>query len=95
MAATETIRVRIDPETKELLTQLYKAKGITISQAIRGFLAEELKKEVSSLDRFDAIMASANHKIASTGEPTPTIDDINAYIDHIRTERREELSLAL
>lgn len=93
MAASETIRVRIDPETKKALTKLYEAKGTTVSQAIRSFLAEELKETTSVVERFDALMASAHEKIDALDKPAPTLDEINTYIDKVRTERYEDAQL--
>ena len=88
MAATETIRIRIDPEVKNSLTHMYARRGTTISQAVRTFLYEELENERTALDRFDAIMTAADAKMESAGEPEVSIDDIVTYIDSVRDERR-------
>lgn len=90
MPATETIRVRIEPDVKNSLTQLYKARGTTISQEVRTFLYEELAQNASALDRFDAIMASADAKLESAGEREVSIDDVVAYVDRVREERHAE-----
>lgn len=93
MAATEILRIRVEPEVKEALTKLYKAQGTTVSQAVRGFLSDELAKQSSALDRFDAIMASADEKTKSSGQSEPVIDDIVAYIEKVRCERQADASL--
>ena len=59
---TDTIRVRIEPEKKTLLTKLYEEKGTNLSQAIRDFLDKEIESQSDPLDRFNAIMASADKK---------------------------------
>ena len=82
-AMTETIRVRIEPEKKATLTRLYKRRGISISQAVRQFFDSEL-------DRFDAIMASADKKLDAYAAPEPTVDDIVNYVESIRAERAKD-----
>ena len=89
-AMTETIRVRIEPEKKATLTRLYKRRGISISQAVRQFFDSELETASDPLDRFDAIMASADKKLDAYAAPEPTVDDIVNYVESIRADRAKD-----
>ena len=60
---TETIYIRIEPEKKAALMRFYQARGTSISKAVRDFLYSELEAVANPLDRFDAIMASADEKL--------------------------------
>ena len=88
MAASEVIRVRIEPEVKESLSKMYAARGTTISQSVRSFLYGELEREATAPDRFDAIMAAADARLESSGEPDVSLEDIVAFVDGVRDERR-------
>jgi antitoxin component of RelBE/YafQ-DinJ toxin-antitoxin module len=94
MSATDTIRIRLEPQLKNELQEYCAKKGTTISQEIRDFLNSKLQKQATALERFDVIMASAEQKLESSGLPEPTIDELNAYISHVRSERREQISKA-
>lgn len=87
MAATDTLRIRIDSDFKARVTEMYKQRGTTVSQAVRSFLAGELAALSTAADAFDAIMASADAKAAASGLPEPSISDINDYIANVRAER--------
>ncbi len=84
---TETIRIRIEPEKKAALTRLYQSRGMHISQAVRDFLDDELEAMGNPLDRFDAIMASVDERLKAYDGPEPTIDDIVAYVEKVRSAR--------
>lgn len=90
MAATDVIRVRIDPQEKELLTRLYAARGTTISHEVRTFLRAELEYSSDPLAALDGIAASARRKALASATPEPSVQDIVAYIDRIREERVRE-----
>ena len=90
MAATDSIRVRVDPGFKDEVVRMYAQRGTTVSQAIRSFLADELASHNNALAAFDAIMASADAKVAASGMPEPTIEEIDEYIGAIRKERAEQ-----
>lgn len=94
MAATETIRVRVDSQLKRDAARLFAQHGTTVSQAVRGFLIEELAGQASALDEFDAIMASADSAAEASGLPEPTIDDINCYLEAVRGQRAREARFA-
>ena len=87
MTASDTLRIRVEPEFKREVSRMYEQRGTTVSQAVRSFLASELSVYKSSVDAFDAIMASADRKVAASGLREPTIDEINDYIARVRTER--------
>lgn len=87
MSASDTIRIRVEPEFKSSVARMYAQRGTTLSAAVRAFLADELAAYSSALDAFDAIMESADAKAESSGLPEPSIDDINDYIARVRTER--------
>lgn len=84
---TEMIRIRIEPEKKAALTRLYQSRGMHISQVVRDFLDDELEAMGNPLDRFDAIMESADKKLGAYNGPEPTIDDIVAYVERVRSAR--------
>lgn len=86
----EVVRVRIDADKKASLTRMYSAKQTTISEAVRRFLDEELERDKALLDRFDAVMQSADEQAASYGAPEPTIDDIVSYVDRMREQRAHD-----
>lgn len=93
MAQDEVIRIRIDAQDKVDLAQMYAQQGTTISQAVRTFLKGELQAHRSAVDAFDAIMASADTKLAATGLSEPTIEEINAFVSSIRAERAQQAVL--
>lgn len=66
---TETIYIRIEPEKKAALMRFYQARGTSMSQAVRDFLDSELEAMDNPLDRFDAIMASADEKLKACNGP--------------------------
>ena len=90
MAATESIRIRVEPEFKERVTEMYAQRGTSVSAAVRRFLTDELAEYSSALSAFDAIMDSADRKIEASGLAEPSIDDINAYVARIRAERADQ-----
>lgn len=83
----DVIRVRIESEKKTALNRVFESKGTTISEEVRRFLDEQLLAESDALDRFDAIMASADERIDAYGAPEPTVDDIVSFVDRIREQR--------
>lgn len=91
---TDTIRIRIEPEKKEALSTLYKKRGTNISQAVRRFFDSELEVMSDPLDRFDAIMSSANKKLDAYDAPEPTVEDIVSYVEDIRRKRSEEIAIS-
>ena len=93
MKATDTIRIRIEPALKRKLQKRCDESGITLSQLIRDFLTKEADRPVTTAQRFDAIMSSAQAKTGATGLPEPSIDDINSYIALIREERYQAMNL--
>ena len=87
---TEVIRIRIEPEKKMALTELYRKRGSSVSQAARDFFDSELSSMASPLDRFDAIRAAADEKLAAYDAPEPSIDDIVAYVERVRESRARD-----
>lgn len=59
----EVLRIRIEPEKKLALNDLYAKRSTNISKEVRSFLDRELESMSNPLDRFDAIMASADAKL--------------------------------
>lgn len=94
MSATDTIRIRIEPQLKNSLQEYCARRGTTISQEIRDYLNKKLLDQASTLERFDALMLSAEKKLESSGLPAPTMDELNAYIKSIREQRIQGLSKA-
>ena len=95
MTASETIRIRVDPDFKEAVTRMYQRRGTTVSQAVRTFLAGELSASADATDAFDAIMASADAKAKASGLGEPTIGEINDYIARARANRAAQSLAAL
>lgn len=87
---TEVIRIRIEPTKKAALTELFRARGTNVSQAVRDYFDEELESSAHPLDRFDAIMASADKQLASYDAPEPSIQDIVAYVERVREARARD-----
>ncbi|WP_172135157.1 hypothetical protein [Adlercreutzia sp. ZJ473] len=90
-AMTDVIRIRIEPEKKTALAELYRSRGTNLSQAARDFFDTELESAESPLDRFDAIMAAADEKLDAYEAPEPTIEDIVAYVEKVREVRSRDL----
>lgn len=90
MAASETLRIRVEPGFKEEVTRMYEQRGTTVSAAVRAFLASELASYTAALDTFDSIMASADAKVQASGLREPTIEEINEYVSRIRAERSDD-----
>lgn len=91
---TDTIRVRIEPEKKALLTKLYEERGTNLSQAIRDFLDKEIESQSNPLDRFNAIMTSADKKREAYGAPEPTVQDIVDYVGKVRESRQDTMAVS-
>ena len=90
MAASETLRIRVEPSFKRDVTRMYEQRGTTVSAAVRSFLTDELSSYTAALDAFDSIMSSADDKVQAAGLREPTIDEINDYISGVRAERARE-----
>ena len=84
---SDVLRIRIEPEKKEMLARAYKKRGTSISREVRSFLDGELMSLSDPLDRFDSIMSSADAKADAYGAPEPTIEDIVSYVEKAREER--------
>lgn len=84
---TDSIRIRIEPDKKAALADAYRKRSTSISREVRAFLDRELEGLADPLDRFDAIMASADAKLDAYGAPEPTVEDIVSYVEGIRAER--------
>lgn len=87
---TDVIRIRIEPEKKAALNRLYQAQGTNVSRVVRDFFDRELESSRDVLDQFDALMASADEKLATYGGPEPTIDDIVSYVERVREARARD-----
>jgi antitoxin component of RelBE/YafQ-DinJ toxin-antitoxin module len=94
MPATDTIRIRIEPQLKHGLQERCEQQGTTLSQVIRDFLKAEAARPVTALERFDAIMQGAEQKNASSGVREPDIDEINRYIEDVRAQRLSDMNRA-
>lgn len=88
----DMIRVRIDGRKKAALSRMYEAKGTTVSEEVRRFLDDQLLAESDVLDRFDAVMASADEQLEKYAAPEPTIDDIVSYVDRARAQRIQDFA---
>jgi antitoxin component of RelBE/YafQ-DinJ toxin-antitoxin module len=91
MPATETIRIRVEPQLKHALQRRCKRDNTTLSQTIRDLLKNEASRPTTALERFDAIMQGSRQKTEASGLREPTIEDINRYIAAIRIERQNDM----
>uniref|UniRef100_A0A7C9JCE6 Antitoxin n=1 Tax=Muribaculaceae bacterium Z82 TaxID=2304548 RepID=A0A7C9JCE6_9BACT len=87
---TEVIRIRIEPEKKAALTELFRGRGTNVSQAVRAYFDEELESSAHPLDRFNLIMASADEKLAGYEAPEPSIESIVSYVERVREARARD-----
>lgn len=87
---TEVIRIRIEPEKKVALTELFRERGMNVSQAVRAYFDEELESSAHPLDRFDLIMASADEKLTGYNAPEPSIESIVSYVERVREARAHD-----
>jgi antitoxin component of RelBE/YafQ-DinJ toxin-antitoxin module len=86
MSATDTIRLRLEPELKAAFARRCEQRGITVSQALRDYVQRETTSTTVT-DRLDALLLKASEKNAASGLASPTLDDINAHIARIRQDR--------
>lgn len=89
---TETIRIRIEPDKKAILTRIYDNRGTSISQAVRDFLDKEIESSADPLDRLNAIFASADAKLDAYGAPEPSVEDVAAYVERVREQRCRDVA---
>ncbi|MDR1087949.1 MAG: hypothetical protein LBL23_01540 [Coriobacteriales bacterium] len=94
VSASDTIRIRVEPEMKSEVLAHFARKGTTVSQAVRGFLSEELQIPQSRADRLDALAASAEQKLSASGLAEPTMSEILDYVEEVRQERKADMAKA-
>ena len=94
MAATEMIQVRVNQQLKKQAIQLFTSRGLTLSQAIREYLENEIQEAILDPEiALQSIFDSADEKIATSGEEI-SLDSINEFLAQTRKERREKAQLA-
>lgn len=83
----EVMRVVLSPTLKEDFHAKCIANGQSMSDRMRRLIVEDLAKDQTPADRLSTILNSAEVKNQASGLPTPTIEDIDAFIDSVREER--------
>ncbi len=91
MSTSEVVRIRVAPERKKRYMAMYEAQGITLSNAVRDFLDEELAHYEDPLMVLDEIAQSATQKTQASGLREPSVDELVAYVNNIRSERAAEM----
>lgn len=88
--AGEVMRVVLPPELKEEFRAKCIEHGQKMSERTRQLIAADVSQGQSASSRLSGILASARKKNDSNGLPEPTIEDIDAFIDAVRSERIAE-----
>ncbi|WP_455779576.1 hypothetical protein [Gordonibacter pamelaeae] len=83
----EVMRVVLPPTLKARFQSKCADQGQNMSERMRQLIAQDLAQEATPADRLTAILASAERKNRASGLSTPTIDDVDAFIDAVRAER--------
>ena len=89
VANDEIMRFMIPSKTKEQFQEKCARSGQKMSERLRYLVARDIADEPTSADRLSGILASARAKNEASGLAEPTIDEIDAFIDLVRTERIE------
>ena len=83
----EVMRVILQPTMKTEFQKKCERNGQKMSERTRQLIAQDLATEQTPIQRLDAILASAEHKNKASGIPSLSIDDIDQFIDQVRSER--------
>lgn len=93
----ETIRFVLPSDLKARFIDKCGADETTMSERMRQLVAADVEqdnRERSFGDRFRAITRRAAGKIEAGGIASPSLDDIDAFIDEVRGQRIEQGRLA-
>ena len=85
----EVMRVVLHPDMKAEFQAKCKRNGQKMSERTRQLIAQDLAAGQSAAQRLDAILSSAKEKSEASGIPSLSIEDIDAFIERVRSERIE------
>jgi len=83
----EVMRVVLSPSLKSQFQDRCAEQGQKMSERMRQLIVSDLSQEKTPADKLEGILASANRKKKASGLPEPTIEEIDAFIDSVRSER--------
>lgn len=87
MEKTDTaLRTMLTPAMKAEYKAFCAARGQGMSERVRMLILNDMAGEDAG-KRFDSIMASAATKNEASGLKTPSVEEINAFVDGVRAER--------
>lgn len=86
-ATSEVMRVVLSSDLKARFQEKCSANGQKMSERMRQLIVQDLAEEETPADKLSRILQSATMKNRASSLPEPTIDDIDAFIDSVRTER--------
>lgn len=82
----EVVRVMLTKDAKADYKEFCQNIGQSMSERLRMLAMQDMASN-DAASRFDAIMAFAAKKNSASGLRTPSIDEINAFVDKVREER--------
>ena len=87
IANDEVMRFMVPSGTKELFQEKCARSGQKMSERMRYLVMRDIEDEPTAASRLSGILASARAKNEASGLAEPTIEDIDAFIDSVRSER--------
>lgn len=81
------LRCMLPEEDKQRFKSACRRRGVKMSERVRELIEQDIREIKTAEVQLAAILASAKRKNLAGGLPTPTIEDIDAFIDEVRTER--------
>ena len=93
MSATttgEVMRVVLPPDLKTQFQEKCEAFGQKMSERARQLILADVMEEATPAARLTAILQSAKVKNERSGLGTPSIEDIDRFIEKVREERIEQ-----
>lgn len=86
-ATSEVMRVVLPTSLKTRFQDKCSEHGQKMSERMRQLIVQDLAQEESPAEKLDRILASAEAKNKASNLPEPTIEDIDAFIASVRSER--------
>ena len=83
----EIIRFLIPSGAKERFQEKCARSGQKMSERMRYLVMRDIEDVPTAASRLSDILASARAKNEASGLAEPTIEDIDAFIDSVRSER--------
>ena len=85
----EVMRFVLPARTKERFQDKCAQAGQKMSERMRFLVTRDMEEAPTPAGRLSSILASARVKGETVGLAEPTIEDIDAFIDAVRSERIE------